>query len=660
MHHRMTTACKVSPLTVQVDEQAARTPHAAAIISGDTRISYRELQAQTNRIANFLRNRGVSRGTRVGLLVERGEGEMENILYLFGILKAGAVYVPLDTKLPPERFAFMLSDARIQFVLAPHRLNLSRFPLTPGTGSSPQVLCMNELKEDVARASSDQPPLDAQPGIRDVAYIMYTTGSTGKPKGVVVGHRSLAHYARVQNAALGTEPGDRATQFFALTFDASWSDLTMLAAGVSLYPVPANALLGGQALFDFLQDNAITVATFVPSLWLTLPSYDLPKLRLLIVGGEVCPKSLVHKSFRSGRRIYNAYGLTETTVCICMGECKLSDAFPPIGKPFPGIEVSIRDERLHPVVRGVAGHLCVSGVCLALGYTDEELTSTRFVADPLDPSRQIFLTNDEALCAPDGTLTFLGRRDSTRRLKLAGGKLVNLDEIEAVLLSHQDVRACAVEALEGRIVAFVSLVSSASKEAAPIWEETECRVRKALSGFLRQHLFDYMCPHAYVILPALPRTVSDKIDRIALREEVPITWWVEAETPVQASTPVERKLAEIVADMLTEKLLMLVVLKKQLESPLFREEAESPLELPKITWQQVNVAHAATEQGDLSLDSLDAPDFTLRVSERCGVSLENRELFVPLTHVARAVEYLQQRSDDPGTLAAPRREGGVS
>jgi amino acid adenylation domain-containing protein len=581
MSTNTTTERSVLTFPALLDEQAASTPDAAAIVSAGAQLTFRQVCEQVNQVANFLLARGAGRGTRVGLMVQRGEQATKNLLFLLGILKAGAVYVPLEASLPPHRLSFILEDAGISLILTQRHRGL-RLPTTRA-GSPLTVLCMNEVQEEVDQASRELPPDAALPRERDAAYILYTTGSsTGRPRGVIVGHSSLAHFARVQNAALGVGPGDRATQFFSLMFDASLSDLTMLAAGVSLYPLPPNALLGGQALLEFLRGHAITIGTFVPSIWLTLPTFDLPALRILIVGGEVCPSSLVQKSWRPGRRIYNAYGLTETTVCISLGECEPSDPTPHIGRPFPGIEASIRDEQLRPVANGVAGHLCVSGACLALGYTDEQLTGQRFVSDPLEPDTRLLLTNDEAVASPDGTIVFLGRLDKTRRLKLPGGKLV-----------------------------------------------------------------------AYVILPSLPRSASDKVDRNALREEVPITWSMEpeGETITQASTALERQLAEIVAEMMTVMLQRMSLLKSQVG-----DEAEQLQDLPVVSWQQVDVARPPASQGDLSLDSLDAPVFSLRVLQRFGVTLDNREFFVPLSLVASAIAFLQYQQ--AGTTAL-REEGGA-
>jgi amino acid adenylation domain-containing protein len=623
-----------------LDEQVARTPDALAIVYQGEQFTYREFQERVNRTANFLLGQGVGRGARVGLMVQRGVGVVENILLLFGILKAGAAYVPLEASLPPERLSFILRDAAISLVLTQHPLAAGR-AFAFQAASPTRVLCIDELRDELARADKESPPDDALPDERAPAYILYTTGSsTGIPKGVVVGHRSLGHFARVQNEALSIGPGERTTFFFSLAFDASLSDLIALAAGATLYPIPPEALLGGHALLDFLQENAITVATFVPSFWMKLPTRPLPALRLLVLGGEVCPASVVQKSWRPGLRIVNAFGLTETTVCFTLGECDAAGAAPNIGKPFPGIEVSIRDKRLSPVPPGVVGQICVGGECLALGYTDPDLTAQRFVPDPLAPERRVFLTHDLGTMDAEGTLTFLERLDKTRRLKLTGARLVDLDEIEALLWQNPHVKECAVEDFQGRIVAFVTLAREALEELSGGSEEErerkEREIRLALDGYLRQHLFDYMRPKTYVLLPSQPRTTSDKIDRNALRHEVVITWSVGEGVPVQASTALERQLAEIVAEMMTIEMQRFSLL-----GSLVGDETETPQDLPVVTWEQVDVARAATDQGEKSLDSLEAPAFALRGLQRCGVDLDNREFFVPLALVASAIEFLQ-------------------
>lgn len=386
------------------------------------------------------------------------------------------------------------------------------------------------------------------------------------------------------------------------------------------------------------------------------PACDLPALRLLILGGEVCPASLVQKTWRPGLRIVNAFGLTETTVCCTLGECAPSGQPPTIGKPFPGIEVSIRDTQVLPVPPGEVGQICVGGQCLALGYTDEALTAQRFVSDPLAPARRLFLTHDLGTMDAKGTLSFVERLDKARRLKLPGAKLVNLDEIEALLWQYPGMNECAVEDSEGRIVAYVSL----SPEVLGVLpddpdeerERKELQARQALDDYLRQLVYDYMCPKAYVLLPSLPRTSSDKIDRNALRDEITITWQVQRKgnTGVLASTPLERLLGEIVAELMTAMQQRMSLLKSQIS-----DESEQQQDQPLVTWEQVDVSRPPTDQGEMSLDSLDAPDFALRVLQRCGVDLDNREFFVPLAIVASAIEFQQYQQAKANAL---RTEGG--
>lgn len=654
MHTATTTDRDSKTFSASVARQAARTPDAPALVLGDRRLTFRQMQARSNRVANYLRARGISHASRVGLHVQRGEDQVENLLLLLGIMQVAA-YVPLDSELPPDRLAAVLSDADISLVLTPRRL----VPKLADTQAIP-VLCWDELEEELAQSSADELDAFAQPAEEDIAYILYTSGTTrGKPKGVMVGQRSLAYFTHAQNEALLIRPGDRSSQFLSLGFDASFSELSQLAAGAALYPVPADALLGGQSLLQFLQDNAITVGTFIPSVWMSLPSHSLPALRLLVVGGEVCPATLVQRWARPGLRIFNAFGLTETTVCFSLGECINDGAAPGIGRPFPGITVTVRGKGLQPLPVGEAGQLCVSGPCLALGYTDPDLTAERFVSDPLPPHDRLFVTRDRGVENSDGTFRFLERLDKARRLKLPGAILVELDEIEALLLAHPAVRECAVDHVESRILAYVALRQDTGdapmSRSVEEWEQIEWATMLELDRHLRRSVPGYALPQAYAILSSLPRSTSGKIDRNALLAEVTVTWMQElADGAFRcARTRVERVLAEIVADIRTRDLQEYALAKREATLAIAGESetAEEP-QLPVVTWEQINVAQSPYQQ---RIDSGHGPRYTLDILARLGADgLENREIYAPIEATALAIEFILAQQSEP---EEPEEEG---
>jgi amino acid adenylation domain-containing protein len=654
----MTTTERLLTLPAAVETWAESTPGAPAIVTADAAITFGELRAQMNRVANFLLQRGVTRGHRVGLYMRRGEAVGESLPLILGILKVAA-YVPLDANpgFPAGRLAAIMQDAEVEHVLT-HRRYAPTLERALARGNRKvTVLCMDELRAEIAASNQENPPEDCLSGGDDLAYIIFTSGtSTGKPKGVRVGHRSLAHYAVTQNAVVGIRPGDRATQFFALTFDASLSDLSMLAAGATLYPLPPNALLGGQALLSFLQERRITVGTFIPTVWMTLPAPShLPELRTLMLGGEVCPAGLVQKSARPGLTIYNACGLTETTVVYALGECANDGRPPSIGRPLPGVAVSIRDERLRRVPPGVEGQICVGDaarkqdrLCLAWGYTDPQITAARFVPDPeaSDSDQALFLTLDAGVMDESGTIWFKGRMDQARRLKVSG-KLVSLDEVEELLLHVPEVSEAAVEHFAGRIVAYVSLRPGTSWSAPPHEAAQEREVRQNLDRYLRQFLPDYMRPKGYAVLSRLPRTSSDKLDRNYLRDEVVVTWVSQddASTFVQASTRAEQVLAEIIAAFLTEELQESAQATRALSlDTAWEVEGQQGQEvLPRVSWQEVNISLAPSEMG---IESAKSPVYALEVAERLGVEVENRELFCPLRDTASAIEFLLAQAQE--------------
>ena len=614
-----------------IEHQAQVTPQAIALVGQERQWTYQEMQEDINRVAHFLEAQGMDRQQRVGLVVERGIYTAENIVLLLGIMRAGGVYVPIDAAMPLTRVEEIVRDARIEFLV------YHRYPLEWAEGPWLGLTLLNLYDQRGQIAQTANTPPACMPCPEDIAYILYTSGSsTGSPKGVMVGHASLAHYIQVQNAVLDPRPGDRATQFFALPFDASFSDLAVLCAGATLCPVPFSALLRGQALVNWMQSECITITTLVPSHVLKLPQAELPNLRLLVVGGEVCPASLVERFWRPWRKIVNAYGLTETTVCCALHECA-NDGLPPsIGKPLPGVEITIRDADLRPLPAGKPGEIVGAGMCLALGYTDPALTVQRFVADRFspDPASRLFLTRDRGVMAQDGTICFLGRIDRARRLKCQG-KLVELDEVEGMLSRHPLVRECAVELENGRIVAYCVLWWKWPVETNPDWE---IEAGEMLAEFLRKRLPAYKLPKGYVFLPLLPRkTLSEKIDRLQL-QEIPILW-MRGQTFVPATTAIERRLAEIVAELLKAQLEQLNLLRSVMQSG---EHASNQRHTP-ITWEQIDVAKAASEQEPYGLDSMDAPTFVQRIQEVFGVEVEDRELFVPLRQVGELVEYRQQK-----------------
>jgi amino acid adenylation domain-containing protein len=487
------------------EAQAAANPDATALVFGEARVSYAELNERADRLARRLRRLGVRPEETVGLYFERS---LEMVVALLAVLKAGGAYVPLDPSYPEERLKFMLEDSCARLLLAAR----SHDGLTPQTRA--RVVFVDD-DEEQAEASDEGESRAPAATPRNAAYVIYTSGSTGRPKGVVVEHRGVCNLAEAQARAFDIGPGARVLQFAPFSFDASVSEIfTALTTGATLVLAPRASLLPGPALVEMLREQGVTTVTFPPTVLAATPDAELPDLRTLVVAGEECPAEVARR-WAEGRRFLNAYGPTETTVCATIAERPDTRNRLPIGLPMSNTEVYLLDEDLRPVPVGVTGELHVGGVGLARGYLNRPgLTAERFIPHAFgrEPGARLYKTGDLARFRPDGLIELLGRRD--QQLKVRGFR-VEPGEIEAALAAHPDVRQAAVVALgalgalgeapgERRLVAYVSPAGGATPEPDAL--------RRHLKGRLPEH----MIPSAFVALDSLPLTPSGKVDRAAL------------------------------------------------------------------------------------------------------------------------------------------------
>ncbi|HEV2150362.1 MAG TPA: amino acid adenylation domain-containing protein, partial [Longimicrobiaceae bacterium] len=479
------------------EAQAERTPEAAALVCGDETLTYAELNRRANRLAHYLRELGVGPDVRVALGVERSP---EMLVALLAVLKAGGAYVPLDPEYPRERLAYMLRDSA-PAVLLTHESLLERFGPLPAP-----VLALAVHASSWAEQPEGNPPrADLTPG--HLAYVIYTSGSTGRPKGVLVEHRGACNLAVAQARAFGVEPESRVLQFASFSFDACVSEVFMaLSRGAALHLPPAGAVPAGGALLEVLAREAITHVTLPPAVLGALPEgADLGPVRTLVLAGDALSGALVTR-WAPGRRLFNAYGPTEATVCATLQECRAGEgASPGIGGPIANARVYVLDAAGEPVPAGAAGELYVGGAGVARGYQRRpELTAERFVPDPFggEPGARLYRTGDRGRWRGDGTIEFLGRVD--HQVKVRGFR-VEPGEVEAWLSEHPEVREAVVLAREDapgdrRLVAYY--VGAGAVEA--------------LRAHLLERLPEYMVPAAYVRLEQMPLTPNGKLDRRAL------------------------------------------------------------------------------------------------------------------------------------------------
>ncbi|MFE1173356.1 amino acid adenylation domain-containing protein [Streptomyces sp. NPDC058773] len=478
---------------------ADRAPQAPAVVFEDRVLSYAEVSQRANRLARLLVERGVGPERVVALALPRSP---EMVVAALAVHKAGGAYLPVDPEYPAERIAYMLDDARPACLL------------TVGGVALPESGCPRILLDDPAVAADldgrPATPLDARASLQHPAYVIYTSGSTGRPKGVEVTHAGVASLAATHAEAFAVGPRSRVLQFASLSFDAAaWELIMALTTGAALVVAPAHRLAPGAPLARLLAEQRVTHATLPPAALGALGPDALPDGMTLVVAGEACAPELVGR-WSAGRRMVNAYGPTEATVCATMSAPLSGAQVPPIGGPIHNARVYVLDAALRPVPTGVAGELYVTGPGLARGYLGRPgLTSERFVADPYGaPGSRMYRTGDLARWRADGQLEFLGRTD--HQVKIRGFR-IELGEIEAALSATGLVAEALVtvhdDAAAGRrLVAYVTGTATGTGGA-------EAPEPAALRELVAESLPDYMVPSAVVVLEQWPLTPNGKVDR---------------------------------------------------------------------------------------------------------------------------------------------------
>ena len=511
------------------ERQAATAPGAVAVVFGEDRITYAELDHRSEALSRLLSGRGIGPGCCAGLLLPRGVSVYVGLL---AILKTGAAYVPLDPDYPPDRVEYILSDCSASVLLTTSEL------AAKATGFPGAIVCVDAgLPQNLLAVAEVPEKPSTQPRPEDLCYIIYTSGTTGRPKGVQIEHRSACHFVQAESELFEIRPADRVFQGFSIAFDASVEEIWLAwAAGATLVGATAERVRSGAALSQHLSDAGVTVLSCVPTL-LAMLEDDVPSLRLLILGGETCPPELVRRWCKSGRRVVNTYGPTEATVVATCAECDPQRPVT-IGRPLPGYVALVLNDLLQPVANGDAGELVLGGVGIARGYLGlPKLTAEKFITLDLDGSwsGRFYRTGDRARWSPGGELEFLGRMDTQVKIR---GFRVELSEIEAVLLECAAVRNAAVVLREdqpggARLLAYVVPTSE-----GPALDPSSLRAR------LQARLPDYMIPAAIQVLTALPTLPSGKLDRRSLPAPAPNQFFPRPDF-VGPRSPVEHQVAEL-------------------------------------------------------------------------------------------------------------------
>ncbi|MCP1669256.1 non-ribosomal peptide synthetase, partial [Pseudomonas citronellolis] len=486
------------------ERQAALTPHEPALLFGEARLSYAELNARANRLAHLLRERGVGAEQLVGIALERG---VAMVVSLLAVLKAGGAYVPLDPRYPADRLRYMVQDSGLTLLLTQQQV-LEQLAL--------EQPCAALLLDDLDALLQDRADGDLAPvaGAQNLAYVIYTSGSTGKPKGVMVRHAALANFVASMARQPGVAAGDRLLSLTTFSFDIFGLELYVpLARGACVVLAASDAAQDPEALLDLVQRHAVNVMQATPATWrMLLDSERAPLLHgcRLLCGGEALPEELAQRLLQQAPELWNLYGPTETTIWSAQYRVP-AQGRPYLGAPIDNTGLYILDEFLEPCAPGVAGELLIGGEGLARGYLQRPaLTAERFVASPFGLGERLYRTGDLARYRADGVIEYLGRID--HQVKIRGFR-IELGEIEAHLLQQDAVHAAVVVAQPGpggaQLVAYLVPAAGHKADVLPALRE---QLRQALLAGLP----DYMVPAQWVFLAELPLTPNGKVDRKAL------------------------------------------------------------------------------------------------------------------------------------------------
>ncbi|MFF9061087.1 amino acid adenylation domain-containing protein [Streptomyces sp. NPDC014882] len=472
------------------DRQVRERPDAPAVVDGDARLTYAQLGAEVDRIAGLIGSRLTSPGTAVGVCLPRSASQVAALL---GVLRAGAVYLPLDPSYPAERLGHLLQDSGCPLVLTDDT-----------TRSRPEWPAHVELLD----VSAPHPARQPAPTIRPLqpAYLIYTSGSTGLPKGVLVTHEGIGNFVSWYVDHYALTPDDRLSQLAGPGFDAGLLDtLPALAAGASLTVLPEEDRLDPGGLWSRLAEEGVTVAFLTTPLFAAAAASGLPSEGLALRSVQIGGDSLAGVPSEPPFVLDNLYGPTEATIAASCGRLEPGGSVH-VGGPLRGMRVRVLDVWLRPVPVGSPGEVFLAGPGVALGYPGRPgLTAGRFLPDPWagDGSR-MYRTGDRARWRADGCLEYLGRTDAQVKVR---GHRIEPGEIEAVLAACPGVAEAAVALRtppggEPQLCAYLCLRGGADVDT--VRKDTE----RALPG--------WMHPAAYTVLPELPLTANGKVDRAAL------------------------------------------------------------------------------------------------------------------------------------------------
>ncbi len=503
-----------------VEAQVERTPDGTAVVYEGRHYSYREINEDANRVAHWLIGQGVGAEDRVAVLLDKSP---ELVVTALGVLKAGAVYVPVDPTYPQDRLDFILGDCDAKLIVRQALTDLGGYR-ADNPGNSDRV---RPVRPD------------------NTAYLIYTSGSTGLPKGVPVPHRPVAEYFVWFKGDYQVDANDRLLQVASPSFDVSIAEVFgTLACGARLVIHRPDGLNDVGYLTDLLRDEGITAMHFVPSLlglFLSLPGVNQWRtLQRVPIGGEALPGEVADKFHATfDALLHNFYGPTETVINATRFkvEGRQGTRIVPIGKPKINTQIHILDDALQPVPVGSIGEIYIGGTHVANGYHRRPgLTAERFVADPFTPGARMYRSGDLARRNADGDVEFVGRADEQVKIR---GFRIELGDVAAAITVDPSVgqAVVVVSDLPGLGKSLVGYLTPADGSTVDV-DRIRARVAAALP--------EYMTPAAYVVVDTIPITTHGKIDRAAL----PAPEIVATNAFREPATDTEHQLAGLFADLL--------------------------------------------------------------------------------------------------------------
>lgn len=509
-------------------------PEHIAVIEDEKMLSYEELENRSNQLANFLLTNGVKHGDFVASMVERS---LQSVINLLGILKIGAVYVPIDQDMPKGRAEFIIQDSAVKAFI---------FDKNRGVNcSNAKIISLSADKQAIALSAITRPKVVIHG--TDLAYVIYTSGSTGNPKGVLIKHESIVNQVLFHNEYLSLNNEDTILQFASHGFDASIIEILMsLFVGGSLVIVDSQTKFNIPVLYDYIEKNNVTTAIFPPAFLQAFDGLKFSSLKRIISTGEAASLE-VSVRLAETIDIFNGYGPTES----CIGASfykvdtektkfyQLYGAIP-IGKPFANAQIFVLSDTNQQMPIGHIGEICVSGIGLSVGYLNQsQLTEQKFIPNPFSKNTNdkfLYRTGDLGRWNFEGNLEYIGRADEQVQIR---GIRVELSEIEAVINK--------IEAVTQVCVNVVKADSSVQLVAYVVADDKNFNLQ-SIRDFGSMFLPTYMLPTHLVVMQQLPLTLNGKIDK----KKLPIPVEISSGHDEMPCTDTEKTLSKIWTEVINK------------------------------------------------------------------------------------------------------------